>query len=718
MKKLFFGWTAIFAVAICWQSTSPLHAQDPFTWTGATNNNWTVPGNWDDTNNFTFYPGQRAGDATPILNDIANVGIASTAISINTGETITIGVLNITANDVSIVGDGAFRPGAINIGTSTGVSIDTAMGGANVTIGMDAANSINLNGTFTSTGQTIRADSGTVNFNGAIIADSGTTTLRQNSDASAVFNFNTGISGAGNVLYAGRGTFNHLVDNTYTGSTTLGSNSPNQSGIHVISTDGAFSTGRITFTGGANPQFIRGDGTGARTLANDIQISRDAGFDGTDQITLTGDVFQGNSRSIINNISGATLNVTGRLFAANSNDGRVLAFSGSGTTIISGPMYDRYDSALADQIGELTPQTNRFGALGNRGTGRVILDSGFQANYTGWTEVRDGTIQLGVGGAAVNLNGNTIAGAAPSAGTVGTLEVNQNTSVSLGTLNGALNINSIGGGDVVLSGPNFGTGTITSRDGGTVFINGGEFAASSRVAIRPASSQMAVNDASGLMVGQSVLVSGTNSSGNAFSHELFITDIYDNGSGTFNVDLSGNVSSSGDGLYTLDADAGTGTGLRNAIANGGTIAGTGIIGGNLTVAPTTGSAVAPGASIGTLTVNGNANVLGTIEIEFDAAASQTIDLLAIGGDLNLGAASVLDLQNIGAALTDSSYVFATYGGTLTGTFATINGLQSGYTVDYAFGGNSIALVAAVPEPSTLLLALPLTLAGAMRRRRV
>jgi len=61
-------------------------------------------------------------------------------------------------------------------------------------------------------------------------------------------------------------------------------------------------------------------------------------------------------------------------------------------------------------------------------------------------------------------------------------------------------------------------------------------------------------------------------------------------------------------------------------------------------------------------------------------------------------------------------VFATYN-SLVGTFASVTGTPTNYMVDYAFGGNSIAIVA-VPEPSTLaLLTVAIVGAGMYRRSR-
>ena len=54
----------------------------------------------------------------------------------------------------------------------------------------------------------------------------------------------------------------------------------------------------------------------------------------------------------------------------------------------------------------------------------------------------------------------------------------------------------------------------------------------------------------------------------------------------------------------------------------------------------------------------------------------------------------------GSALNDPIYVFASYN-TLAGSqFASVNNLPSGYSIDYVFNGNSIALV---PEPAAITI---------------
>jgi fibronectin-binding autotransporter adhesin len=129
----------------------------------------------------------------------------------------------------------------------------------------------------------------------------------------------------------------------------------------------------------------------------------------------------------------------------------------------------------------------------------------------------------------------------------------------------------------------------------------------------------------------------------------------------------------------------TGTGLTT-VAAGATLGGTGTLGGALTNNGT----VSPGASVGTLNVNGNVTmgVSSHLGIELSGASA---DKLAITGNLDLSAiANILDVTGVG---TGSSWVIATYTGSLTGAFETIT---SGYSVDYGSGANSQVTLMAAP----------------------
>ncbi len=157
---------------------------------------------------------------------------------------------------------------------------------------------------------------------------------------------------------------------------------------------------------------------------------------------------------------------------------------------------------------------------------------------------------------------------------------------------------------------------------------------------------------------------------------------------------------------------------------GGTLGGTGTIG---TVADpvninASGGTIAPGASVGTLTVNGDA-IFGNGSHFGVEISGSTADLLSVA-NLNLSSTSdFLDVAVLGSA-NPGSYVIAQYSGLLSGTF---NNVTSGYTVSYATPGQVILNVpalagfgslAAVPEPTSLaLIALGVMLVGVVRRRR-
>jgi fibronectin-binding autotransporter adhesin len=124
----------------------------------------------------------------------------------------------------------------------------------------------------------------------------------------------------------------------------------------------------------------------------------------------------------------------------------------------------------------------------------------------------------------------------------------------------------------------------------------------------------------------------------------------------------------------------TGAGLTT-VAAGATLGGTGTLGGGLTNNGT----ISPGASVGTLTVNGAVTMAANshLAIELSGATADKLAIIGASGNLDLSALSnALDVTGAGSG---SSWVIATYAGTLLGTFESIT---SGYSVDYGTGTNS------------------------------
>ena len=147
------------------------------------------------------------------------------------------------------------------------------------------------------------------------------------------------------------------------------------------------------------------------------------------------------------------------------------------------------------------------------------------------------------------------------------------------------------------------------------------------------------------------------------------------------------------------------------VPTGQTLMGHGTVAGGATI--NAGAIINPGNGVGTLTRQGNTVLAGALKVDFDGTGIDVLD--NTGSSLDIGAGTV-DFDAT-AGLTDQAYVFAKYGSLLGSSFANVQDLPSGYTIDYNYlGGNQIALVA-VPEPSGLILLGAGCLALASRRRR-
>lgn len=162
---------------------------------------------------------------------------------------------------------------------------------------------------------------------------------------------------------------------------------------------------------------------------------------------------------------------------------------------------------------------------------------------------------------------------------------------------------------------------------------------------------------------------------------------------------------------------GTTTGQGNfTVATGATLDGTGTIGlaSGKTLTVNSGGKLAPGNSIGTLTVTGgNVIINGQLNIELNSSSTDLLQITSGALDLSSGT-DILDITKLSGSLT-GTYVLATATGGVIGTFDTVK--YNGSTVinptapPNAFGGayhiaytsNSVLLL--VPEPASLALAL-------------
>jgi hypothetical protein len=716
MKSTFLRQAALAAAV----TVAPVASRDAlgetFTYAGAiaAGQAWESGSNWtsDDTPADTgdSYPGQvdPANNATLSI-DLGGSPLGVDIASAVTVSSLTLGDTNAAPSATTIGGAGTLTATTIvsggAVGATNNLDVDVVLTGT-TTNASGGTNPLNLNGTLSLNAvatRTLKNDhtSLPLNVNGPVELNGGNLLIRNNSNTSAVHMYGAISNGSttNGRIELNRGIVHFHTDNTYSGNTSFGSNTSSSNLFAIIYSDDVFSTGQINVTGGGNPKTLEAAaGFGTRTLDNEVRLSRSLSFAGTESIVLSGKVFQSSTRSLINDIAPSkSLSLTGTVFTDQSgaDNGRTLTFEGTGVTNVS--------AVIDDEDGDLAATK---GVVRKVGVGRLVYQTPGMAQYNRGTEVYDGVLQLGVGAAPVNLNGHAVAGS--GAATTGTLAIDHDGSLDFdSSLTWNVNVDHVGQGTTTFSDNSFGTGAINVSSG-KLLINGGVFAGSSQSANRTApggdQSILDVTDTSVLHVGQPITGSPVDATATTtLPAGLYVTAILS----PTQIAVSSNVGNTNGGnvfqanLWNFNFGAGTGTGSASVNAVGGTVGGNGVIGGSLSSAAN--GVIAPGNSIGTLSVLGDATIGGVFDVEYDGAGAGLIDLLAVTGNLTLDSLSTLDLAAIGSPADDSAYVFASYGGSLSGTFGSVLNMPSGYTLDYAYGGSSIALVA-IPEPSTLVLA--------------
>lgn len=276
-------------------------------------------------------------------------------------------------------------------------------------------------------------------------------------------------------------------------------------------------------------------------------------------------------------------------------------------------------------------------AQGCLGQGPTIVTGGelqliFTINFAGSSlSLAGGVLRGGVSGA------NSYAGAV-SLATDAEIDVDSGSSLTLsnaaGFNGGNYNLTIGGGGTLILPGANNTWASVTINNGTLQIGNGGGTASLGAGALFNAGA-VAFNTSSSLTVTNDFFGSG---------------EIHQDGSGitTITTDLQG-LGFGG----PLIVNAGTlrinnTSGFGNVTVNGGALGGTGNIGGSVDVLA--GGALAPGASIGTLTISGNLNLAGNLVVEVDKSVSPSNDVVNVSGAIVNTGTGVISVSNLGGAL--------------------------------------------------------------------
>jgi autotransporter-associated beta strand protein len=593
-------------------------------------------------------------------------------------------------------------------------------------------------------------------------------------DSSAVLAFNNSsamtvsapITGQGTVTKSGTGTATLSGANTWSGGTTL------SAGKLSVAGSGNIGGGAVTMAGGTLA--LSGTTTLANAIAfsgnSTIEVSNSGttltlsgARSGSGGLTKTGGgalTLGSTSSSQYTHTGGITISA-GTLTAAGGwaiGDGSTVTMSGSSVFVLSANEtiggLDGSSSTNTVTLGTYTLTVdgngnttfagaiNGLGGLTKTGTGTLTLSG--TSSYSGATTLSGGGLTVSGGSAigdlsavsvatntALTLSNDETIGSLAGSGTVAlganTLTTgidNSSTSLS-GTITGSGTLSLNGSGTLTLSGTNSTTftGTTTVRGGGTLRVAGDANLGSGTVTLN----------------GGTLSVTGVGTIDNTFDTGVNGATIDSAVSVTLSGAIGGNdsLTKTGTGTLTLSGtstysgpttvSAGTllVTGALNgtsgvSVASGATLGGTGTIftSGSNQVTIASGAILTPGVAgtnngIGTLTINGNLRLSGTLaaEIGGGGVGGTDYDQVVVNGTVSLNGGPLTVSRVNGYAPTngatyrlidnDGSDAIAgtsgTFGILAEGTDMTSNG--DIYTVSYVGGTGNDAMLTAVVNPT-------------------
>jgi hypothetical protein len=378
-----------------------------------------------------------------------------------------------------------------------------------------------------------------------------------------------------------------------------------------------------------------------------------------------------NNSSFSLSLAGATVNVAGPTF---TQAGGTLSMGPMTTfNVYNGGIFNFTGGAVAGTVFLNTATLNLGGGGGSGGF-----------NFQGPNNTLTGNVLLGQAITLQSSDANSVAIVGWS--TPGFTNRGQITLTSSGTAARNTILNIAGGNTLV----NMGQIDLAAGVGGTRFINADAITNNGTINVN-------ANTTLSAAIGSGATLAITNTKGVNIAPGSTLTI-----NSTMYTQTAGVTQNNG----SLVMNPATGT----IQIQGGVFQGTGSVTGKVQVSGS-GTRLAPGNSIGTLTITGNVAFAGDsgLAAELGAAGSPgSSDLLAIGGNLDLSGAT--DALDITGGAPGGFYTILTYTGTRSGTFDLVT---PGYTVDYSHAGE--IRVTGVPEPTTLLL-IPAIAAFALVRR--
>ena len=519
-------------------------------------------------------------------------------------------------------------------------------------------------GTYSTSGGSI-GGTGTLTFNGATATlgvpvnvgqlgiTSGTATLNANASANA-FSMTGGTLG-------GSGTLTLNNGGTWFGGTMSGG------GTTINPATKSLSIGAVTLSG--------------RTLQNDGTLNVSGNVAGSGTIVNNGTLSAVGNRTI-----SAPMNNSGQVTSS-----AILSLAGGGTH--SGTFTASGAASVIDFSGGVHTISGPFA-----GTGKFRFSGGTAAVNGAWSgmaiQVAGGSVALNTSGTipALNLSGGTLAGS-------GNVTVSGPSTWSGGTIGGsgsltfdaAATVTMPGTSATTLTRPLVNNGTINySAASSAMLIDGVSITNSGTFAIQ-SSQSILVTPGTPPFINNGTLKKSAGAGVMQFAAPLMNSGLVQAGAGTLS--FSGTYAQSAGTTEVLP-----GATLQTATLslNGGSLVGNGTIAGHVD----NHAVVAPGASPGTLTINGDyvqaSN--GALNIQIGGTAPGTqYDQLLVSGNVTLGGTLNVTTINSFVPVPGNAFQVLTFG-TRPGstTFAVINGLDYGSGAAFVptYGTNDLQLIAA------------------------
>lgn len=714
---------------------------------------WTLQGANTYSGNTTISGGTLAIGSTGSLGaSAAYAGTISNAGTFNYGGTAAQTLSGIISGAGTIIssGTGSLRLSAANTYTGpTLINGGTVIAQNNAALGTAAA------GTTVSSGGTLDLSgtlaAGALNLATEVVTVSGTGV----GGAGAIVNngSNDQINALGRLVLAGNTTVGgtrrwDLRSSTPTldmGSfnlTKVGANTVSLVGVAVsnpgnVSIDGGvFSVETGTNLGGGTSNAFTVNPTGTlQFYANTTNIPWAVNLNGAtmSQIntstTVTGPVTLADSGTNTINVTGTSLSLTGTVTGAggfNKTGATLLSLSGANdysgaTTITAGRVLASNSSALGATTSGTTVASGGQLELGSGVTisGEPLTISGTGSastgSFRGALQATAGATAVWDGGLTLDLTDTRIGTQANATLTVtGAIDDGANTfdlNVSADGTNGVVilsGVSTYGGNTEIIRGTlrlagndRLPTGTVLDVDTAGGVADSAIFDLAGFNQTVGGLTDTATTNLSGIIINSAISTTSTLTVNNATDSQF--DNVIADGDGLVALTKSGSakLTLNGGNSYKGATAVQGGTLIVNgnqsgangavSVSNGASLAGTGILGGDVTVA--SGGSIAPGITTGALAVaSADFAPGGILAIDINDASTPKVDTLNATGALDITGATLA--LSITGTPSQAAYVIASYAsGQLTGTFANVTGLPLKYKIDYNYaGGTQIALV--------------------------